>query len=193
MKVGVLALQGAFREHASTLRRLGVEPVEVRRVADLEGIEGLILPGGESTTIGLLLEEYGLMEPLRKGDLPLFGTCAGMILLAKEIRGSDQPRLALMDISVDRNHFGRQRESFETEVSVDGLPDPVRGVFIRAPIVEKVSPGVRVLGRYKGDIVLCEEGRCLASAFHPELTPDGRLHQYFIDSFIKPGRQGASA
>ncbi|MHB1842400.1 MAG: pyridoxal 5'-phosphate synthase glutaminase subunit PdxT [Sulfobacillus sp.] len=185
MRVGVLALQGAFREHIATLARLGVESREVRTVKDLEGVEGLILPGGESTTIGMLMDEYGLIEALRQGEMPLFGTCAGMIVLAKDIQGSTQPRLGLMDMAVDRNHYGRQRESFETEIAVTGLPQGVRGVFIRAPVVTRTGSGVEILARHQGEVVLCAEGRCLAAAFHPELTDDTRLHRMFLDRFVE--------
>lgn len=184
MKVGVLALQGAFREHMQTLARIGVEGREVRTVKDLTGLAGVILPGGESTTIGTLMEEYGLIEALKNSIVPLFGTCAGMILLAQDIVGSAQPRLGLMDMAVDRNHFGRQRESFETEIAVSGLPDGVRGVFIRAPVVTRTGPGVEILARHQGEVVLCAEGRCLASAFHPELTDDTRLHRLFVERYL---------
>ena len=184
MKIGVLALQGAFREHIRTLGLIGVEGVEVRKGTDLEDLRGLIIPGGESTTMGLLLGEYGLMEPLRSGTLPIFGTCAGMIVLAKRIKNSDQPRLGLMDMTVDRNHYGRQVESFETTVHATGIGD-ISGVFIRAPIVLEAGPGVKVLARHQGQIVLCEEGPFLASAFHPELTSDTRLHTYFLEHFVR--------
>lgn len=184
MRIGVLALQGAFREHVRTLGRLGVEGVEVRRGQELAGLDALIIPGGESTTMGLLMGEYDLIDPLVSGDLPVFGTCAGMIMLARDVSGSDQPRLGLMDIEVDRNHFGRQRESFEATIAVDGVGD-VEGVFIRAPVVTRTGPGVKVLARFGGEIVVCEEGRCLAAAFHPELTSDTRLHAYFIDHLVR--------
>ena len=184
MRVGVLALQGAFREHMATLARLGVEGREVRRADDLDGVQGLILPGGESTTIGMLMAEYGLEDALKQGSLPMFGTCAGMIVLAQEIVGSTQPRLGLMDMTVDRNHYGRQRESFETEVAVSGLEHQVRGVFIRAPVVTRTGPGVEILARHDGEIVVCSEGHCLASAFHPELTDDTQLHRLFLDRFV---------
>ena len=156
----------------------------MRTVKDLSGVDGLILPGGESTTIGMLMEEYGLIDAIRESELPLFGTCAGMIVLARDILGSAQPRLGLMDVAVDRNHYGRQRESFETEIEVAGLPDGVRGVFIRAPVVTRTGPGVEILARHQGEVVLCQEGRCLAAAFHPELTSDTRLHRMFLDRFV---------
>ncbi len=184
MRIGVLALQGAFREHIQALARLGVEGREVRTVKDLADVQALILPGGESTTIGMLMEEYGLIDAIRESELPLFGTCAGMIVLARDILGSSQPRLGLMDMAVDRNHYGRQRESFETEIEVTGLPDGVRGVFIRAPVVTRTGPGVEILARHQGEVVLCQEGRCLAAAFHPELTADTRLHRMFLDRFV---------
>lgn len=184
MKVGVLALQGAFREHRLTLERCGAEAVEVRKPEDIADIDGLVIPGGESTTIGKLLVEWGLMEPIKEraaAGMPIYGTCAGMILLAKDIIGSDQPRLALMDISVRRNAFGRQRESFEADLYVSDFgAEPVRAVFIRAPYIERVGPGVRVLAAVGDHIVIARQGQFLATAFHPELTRDDRIHQYFI-------------
>jgi 5'-phosphate synthase pdxT subunit len=183
LKVGVLALQGAVPEHMRVLKRLGVEPVAVKRPEHLADVAGLIIPGGESTTIGLLMQEYGLLEALGDGHLPIFGTCAGAILLAKDIAGSTQPRLGLMDITVVRNAFGRQRESFETDLDVKGL-GPVRAVFIRAPIIERVGPGVEVLATLNGQIVLCRQGPFLASSFHPELTDDTSVHRFFIEEVI---------
>lgn len=181
MRIGVLALQGAVREHLRALEEAGAEAVPVKRPAELRGLEGVVLPGGESTTIGMLLEEYGFSEPLRSG-IPIFGTCAGLILLAKRIRRSDQPRLGLLDVEVERNGFGRQRESFETELSVPVLgAEPLTAVFIRAPYVTQAGPGVEVLARLEERIVLVREGPYLGSAFHPELTTDRRLHRYFLD------------
>lgn len=185
MKVGVLALQGAFIEHEKMLRSLGVEPVQVRLPDDLEGLDGLIIPGGESTTIGKLAVEYGLIEPLRRfaHDKPTWGTCAGMIFLAKDIGIDRQPILGLMDITVNRNAFGRQIDSFETDLPIAGLEgEPFHAVFIRAPVVTGVEPGVEVLSRLPdGRIVAVKQGHLLATAFHPELTNDARLHRLFLD------------
>jgi 5'-phosphate synthase pdxT subunit len=184
MKVGVLALQGAFREHRLMLERCGAEAVEVRKPEDLVDIDGLVIPGGESTTIGKLLVEWGLMEPIKEraaAGMPIYGTCAGMILLATDIVGSDQPRLGLMDISVRRNAFGRQRESFEADLEVSDFgAAPVRAVFIRAPYIERVGPGVRVLAAVGDHVVIARQGQFLVTAFHPELTGDDRIHKYFI-------------
>ncbi len=183
-QVGVLALQGAFAEHLSVLKRLKIDGVEVRRAADLEGLSGLIIPGGESTTIGRLIAEMGLREPLlqRAADgMAVMGTCAGMILLARH--ASDYPfePLGLMDITVKRNAFGRQVDSFETPISVPALGGaPFPAVFIRAPLIEKVGPGVEALGRLDdGRVVAARQGKLLALAFHPELTRDLRCHALF--------------
>ncbi len=185
MKIGVLALQGAVREHCNTLRACGAEAVEVRYPEQFGEIDGLIIPGGESTTVGKLLVRYEMLEPLaelgRKG-FPIFGTCTGLILLAKEILGSDQPRLGLMDITVNRNAFGRQIASFETDLPVAGIgPPDFHAIFIRAPYITSVGPGVEVLAKLDEKILLARQGRLLAGAFHPELTGDLRIHQYFID------------
>jgi 5'-phosphate synthase pdxT subunit len=184
VKIGVLALQGAFREHRWMLERLGAEGVEVRKPEDLDLVEGLVIPGGESTTIGKLLIEWGLMDKIREraaAGLAIYGTCAGMILLAKEIVGSDQPRLGLMDVTVRRNAFGRQRESFEADLNVPEFgADPVRAVFIRAPYIEKAGPDVKVMAAVGDHIVIARQGKFLATAFHPELTNDDRIHKYFI-------------
>jgi pyridoxal 5'-phosphate synthase pdxT subunit len=184
MKVGVLALQGSFAEHINALRRLGVDAVEVRVPEHLEGIQGLVVPGGESTTIGKLLLSSGLLNPLRQAasGLPVYGTCAGMILLAKDIGGLDQPLLGLMDITVRRNAFGRQVESFEEGLHIPALGEETfRGVFIRAPLIEATGDGVVVLARLAdGRVVAAEQGRLLASAFHPELTTDPRMHEHFL-------------
>lgn len=183
-RVGVLALQGAFREHRRILEQLGCDVVEVRKVSDLEGIHGLIIPGGESTTIGKLmgLDEMGeKIKELGAKDLPIFGTCAGMILLSKTIIDSDQYRLSLMDAVVERNAFGRQVASFETDLKVPAMGlEPVRAVFIRAPYLQEVAPNVGILAEYEGKIVFARQGNLLASAFHPELTSDHRVHQYFL-------------
>jgi 5'-phosphate synthase pdxT subunit len=183
--VGVLALQGDFREHKEALRRLGVEAKEVRKPEHLLGLKALIVPGGESTTIGKLAREYGLEEAVRQrveeGSLALFGTCAGAIWMAKEILGyPEQPRLGVLDVAVERNAFGRQVESFQEEVQVKGL-GPFSGVFIRAPVFRRLGEGVEVLAELGGLPVLVRQGRLLASSFHPELTQDPRLHRYFLE------------
>jgi 5'-phosphate synthase pdxT subunit len=182
MKIGVLALQGAFREHLDTLAGIGVEGVRVREPADLEGVSGLILPGGESTTMRQLIDRWGLRGPildLADSGAPIFGTCAGMIVLAREIAGGEEPILPLLDVTVERNAFGRQLESFEAEVPVDVLgATPVHAVFIRAPIVERTGPDVDVLARLEDDrIVAVRQRNLLATAFHPELAGDTRFHR----------------
>jgi len=197
MRIGVLALQGDFYEHIVMLRRLGVEAVEVRLPAELAGLDGLIMPGGESTTIGKMAVAYGLLEPLRAlaaAGRPLWGTCAGLILLAREVVDgvSGQPLLGLLDVAVVRNGFGRQVNSFEADLEVPRLgPPPFRGIFIRAPYVQRWGPGVEVLARLDdGKAVAVQQGRLLGTAFHPELTPaafhpeapaDERFHRYFLD------------
>lgn len=184
-RVGVLALQGAFREHRQVLEQLGCEVVEVRKTSDLDGIQGLIIPGGESTTIGKLLriDEMGeKIKELGTKDMPIFGTCAGMILLSKTIIDSEQYSLNLMDTVVERNAFGRQVASFETDLKVPALGvNPFRAVFIRAPYLREVAPNVGILAEFNGKIVFVRQGNLLASAFHPELTQDNRVHQYFLD------------
>jgi 5'-phosphate synthase pdxT subunit len=189
MKVGVLALQGAFIEHAKMLRGLGAEVVEVRLPEHLEGLDALIIPGGESTTIGKLATQYGLIEPLREfaKAKPTWGTCAGMIFLAKDIGHDRQPILGLMDLKVDRNAFGRQIDSFEADMDIDGVAGgPFHTVFIRAPIATAAGDNVEVLARLDDDrIVAARQGHLLATAFHPELTGDSRLHAYFL-SLAKP-------
>lgn len=188
MKIGVLALQGDFAEHISMLKRIGVEAVEVRLPKHLEGLNGLIIPGGESTTIGKLAVAYNLIEPLREfgKSHAIWGTCAGAIFLAKDI-GRDQPLLGLMDIKVLRNAFGRQVDSFETDLELEelykatGTTHPYHAVFIRAPIIESVSGDARVLSALEdGRIVAAQQGHWLATSFHPELTDDTRFHEYFI-------------
>jgi len=190
MKVGVLALQGDFAEHIAILHQLGVETVEVRLPEQLKDLEGLIIPGGESTTIGKLATTYHLIEPLRRfsQDRPLWGTCAGAIFLSNDAR-RQQSLLNVMDITVERNAFGRQVDSFETELSVPALEDPdrpYRAIFIRAPIIERIGEGVEVIARLpeereSGDrIVAARQGHLLATSFHPELTGDERFHRYFL-------------
>jgi 5'-phosphate synthase pdxT subunit len=188
MTIGVLALQGDFAEHRAMLTRIGVDAREVRKPSDLEGVDALIIPGGESTTIGKLMARYRLDEATRaraQHGMPIYGTCAGLILLAKEIEGSEQPRLGLMDIAVIRNAFGRQIESFEADIPFAPTPNqPIRGVFIRAPIVSRVGAGVQVLSTFEDKIVAVQQGNLLATAFHPELTDDTRVHRYFL-SLVK--------
>ncbi|MCX5779432.1 MAG: pyridoxal 5'-phosphate synthase glutaminase subunit PdxT [Firmicutes bacterium] len=182
-KVGILALQGAFVEHEAALRKCGALPIQVRTIQDIEQVEGIILPGGESTTIGKLMQTYGLDEKIKTRcaqGMPIWGTCAGMILLAQEIAGSKQPGLQLMDMAVRRNGFGRQVDSFETELEVTGVGH-CRGVFIRAPYVEKVWGDARILAYYQERIVMVQEGNRLATAFHPELTEDLSIHRYFLE------------
>lgn len=185
MVIGVLALQGAFREHQKILADCGVKSIEVRKSEQLNDIKGLIIPGGESTTIGKLLWEFKLFEPiltLAKQGMPVYGTCAGMILLAKEIAGSSQPRLDLMDIVIHRNAFGRQVESFEADLQIEALGEkPFRAVFIRAPLILKTGMGVEVLARYEDKVVFARQGIFLVSSFHPELTDDVRIHRYFLE------------
>ena len=186
MKVGVLSLQGDVREHAAALERAGATPVQVRYVDELGDVDALVLPGGESTTIGKLLDRFGLLEPLidrtREG-MPLYGTCAGAILLAAEIAGpQDAPhRIGLMDITVRRNAYGRQVDSFETDLEIRGVDDPFRAVFIRAPSIEKVGADVDVLASHGDAPVLVRQGNLLASTFHPEMTGDNRVHELFLE------------
>ena len=182
MKVGVLALQGNFREHLVMLERLGIEGVEVRLPEQLDGLAGLIVPGGESTAIGRLARLYGLDEAIEQFPAPIFGTCAGLILLARDaVDGTpDQPLLGLLDVTVRRNGYGRQVFSFEADLALDGTERPLRGVFIRAPRVESAGPTVSVLAELDGVPVLVREGRVLAAAFHPELTDDTRVHELFL-------------
>ena len=185
MKIGVLALQGAVTEHIQMLSALGAEAVSVRLPSELNGLEALIIPGGESTTIGKLLCDYGLMEPIRrlsKEGLPIFGTCAGLVLLAKKVPDLQMEPIGTMDIEVKRNAFGRQVDSFEADLKIPALHDGIfHGIFIRAPIIEKVERGVEVLCQLNGKPVAVRQGKLLACAFHPELTDDLRLHKYFLD------------
>jgi pyridoxal 5'-phosphate synthase pdxT subunit len=174
VRIGVLALQGAFREHARSLRRLGAEVVEVRLPEDLDGLEGLVIPGGESTTIMQLARLYGLDEAIRRFRGVVFGTCAGMIVL-------DRDHLGLVEIEVDRNAYGRQVWSFEAEVDLTGDDLPLHGVFIRAPRVRELGPDVEVLGEREGEPVLVRDGRFLLASFHPELTDDLRVHALFLE------------
>lgn len=184
MVVGVLALQGAFIEHQKSLAACGVESIQIRKPEQLAGIQGLIIPGGESTAMGKLMHQFQLFEPileLGRHGVPIFGTCAGMIMLAKEIAGSAQPRLGLMDIEVERNAFGRQAESFETDLLVPDLgEEPLRAVFIRAPYIKSTGNNVQVMAAFDDKIVLARQDHYLVAAFHPELTDDVRLHEYFL-------------
>jgi 5'-phosphate synthase pdxT subunit len=181
-RIGVLALQGAFREHARALRRAGADVVEVRLPEQLDGLDGLVIPGGESTTITKLAALYGLDESIRAFGRPIFGTCAGMILLAREAVDGvpGQPLLGLVDLSVRRNGYGRQVHSFEADLELRGESEPLRGVFIRAPRVEEVGAGVDVLAEHDGHPVLLRQGRILVASFHPELTDDPRVHRRFL-------------
>lgn len=185
MRVGVLALQGDFREHAAAVAALGAEAVLVRTAGDLEGLEALVIPGGESTTMGALAERFGLMGPLREaivGGLPVLGTCAGMILLAAGTTGArPQPQLGVLDVVVERNAFGSQVDSFETDLEVAGLVGPLRAVFIRAPWVRRTGPGVEALAMVDGHPVMVREGKVLGTSFHPELTGDRRVHTLLLD------------
>ncbi len=174
LRIGVLAVQGNFREHAAVLRRLGAEPVEVRLPEELDGLDGLILPGGESTAITRLMRLYGLDEALRGFDAPIFGTCAGMIVL-------DREHLGLADIRAARNAFGRQVHSFEADLDLGHSDEPVRAVFIRAPWIEDAGPDVEILAEVDGHPVLARDGRILVAAFHPELTDDTRIHELFLN------------
>jgi pyridoxal 5'-phosphate synthase pdxT subunit len=174
VKIGILAVQGDFREHAAMLRRLGAEPVEVRKPEQLDELDGLVIPGGESTAIMRLIRIYGLEEGLRRFGRPVFGTCAGMILL-------DREHLGLVDVAVRRNAYGRQVASFEADLALDGDDEPLRGVFIRAPRVSDVGAGVEVLAEHQGEPVLLRDGRFLVASFHPELTDDLRVHERFLE------------
>lgn len=184
LKVGILALQGAVAEHKRSIEQAGATAVLIKRVEQLNECDGLILPGGESTTMGRLMRQYGFIEAIPAfyaAGKAIFGTCAGLILLADEIEGGEAAHLRLMNITVMRNAFGRQRESFETDLAVTGVADDVRAVFIRAPLITKVGEGVEVLATYQDEIVVARQERLLAASFHPELTNDDRLHRYFLD------------
>lgn len=185
-RIGVLALQGAVREHLEAIREIGAEPVTVRSVADLDGLDALILPGGESTTMRKLMDRYGLAEPIARmaaSGRPMLGTCAGMILLANRIDGDEAPVLGLLDVAVLRNAYGRQLASYESDLEMPVLgEEPMHGVFIRAPIVTDLGPGVEVLARdAQGRPIAVRQGKLLATAFHPELTGDRRLHRLLLE------------
>jgi pyridoxal 5'-phosphate synthase pdxT subunit len=184
LKIGVLALQGAVAEHIRMIEKAGAQGVIVKKVEQLNEIDGIIIPGGESTTIGKLMREYGFIDAIRafsEQNKPVFGTCAGLIVVAKEIVGQDTAHLELMNITVARNAFGRQRESFETDLEVKGIEEKVRAVFIRAPLIHEVGPEVEVLATYKDQIVAARQGHLLVTSFHPELTEDYRMHSYFVE------------
>jgi 5'-phosphate synthase pdxT subunit len=191
VRIGVLALQGNFREHLAMLARLGVDGVEVRLPEHLDGLDGLIVPGGESTTIGKLMDLYGLDDAIESFPGPVFGTCAGMIVLAREAVDGlpDQRLLGLLDVTVRRNGYGRQVFSFEADLDVDG--GSLRGVFIRAPRVERLGDGVEILARLDGEPVLVRQGRVLAASFHPELTADTRVHERFLEMVREEANVGA--
>ncbi|MGE6490049.1 pyridoxal 5'-phosphate synthase glutaminase subunit PdxT [Paenisporosarcina sp. NPDC076898] len=183
VKIGVLALQGAVREHIRSIEASGAQAVVVKRVEDLSGIDGLILPGGESTTMRRLIDLYGMMEPLRefaKAGHPMFGTCAGLILLAGSLVGYEQPHLGVMDVTVERNSFGRQVDSFETSVSIKGVAEDFPAVFIRAPHIHEVGTKTEVLCEHNGRIVMAKQEQFLGCSFHPELTDDHRVTAYFV-------------
>ena len=182
MKVGVLALQGDVREHARVLADLGAAPIEVRNPDELGRVEALVIPGGESTTISKLASSAGLVGPIleRASDgMPMLGTCAGMIVMAERVRDGE-PLLELIDITVRRNAYGRQVDSFEADLAVEGVDHPVRAVFIRAPMVEDVGEGVRVLAEHEGHPVVLEQGNLVVASFHPELVGESRLHEYVL-------------
>lgn len=185
MSVGVLALQGDFREHAAALERLGADVRLVRTVDDLAEVDALVIPGGESTAIGQLADWHGLVGPLRdriEAGLPTLGTCAGMIFLAgSTVEDTGQVQLGVLDVVVRRNAFGRQVDSFEADIAVVGLEEPVHGVFIRAPWIEKVGDGIEILAEVDGRPVMVRQGSIIATSFHPELTADGRLHTLLLD------------
>ncbi len=190
MKIGVLALQGDFREHLRVVRSLGVEGIEVRTVEEIDAVDAMIIPGGESTTIGRLANIYGLIEPLRNrilDGMPVLGTCAGMIFLAAATKRYEQPQLGVLDVVVERNAFGRQVDSFEADLAVSGLDEPVRAVFIRAPWIHKVGSEVEVLASVPDPAtaeqhpVFVRQGRILATSFHPELTDDTRIHEMLME------------
>jgi 5'-phosphate synthase pdxT subunit len=195
-RIGVLALQGAFREHIQALQRLGAEAIPLRSPEELEDLDGVVLPGGESTTMDKLLRKFELRRPLQRrlqAGLPALATCAGLILLADEVRDGlpDQESMHLLPVTVRRNAYGRQPESFEADVVLEGLDEPFRGVFIRAPLVEDIRADVEVLGSVGGSPVAIRRGHITALTFHPELTGDDRLHQVFLDDVADAGREGA--
>ncbi len=181
--IGILALQGDVREHESILQALGADTVRIRRAEELEQIDGLVIPGGESTTMGKLATLYGLVDPLRKrieDGLPTFGTCAGLILLAKRVTEGEQPLLGVLDVTVERNAFGTQNESFEADLTLHDDPVPMHAVFIRAPVVAEAGADVQVVAVWNQRPVMVRQGNIIATAFHPELTDDGRIHRQLL-------------
>ncbi|WP_150271326.1 pyridoxal 5'-phosphate synthase glutaminase subunit PdxT [Paenibacillus tepidiphilus] len=188
MNIGVLALQGAVAEHMRSIELAGGTGIAVKKTEQLADIDGLIIPGGESTTIGKLMRKYEFIEAIRhfssKGK-PIYGSCAGLIVLAERISGGEEPHLGLMDITVARNAFGRQRESFETALRLKGLDEEIQAVFIRAPLIEAAGPEVEILASYDGQIVAARQGHLLVSSFHPELTEDISFHRFFLDMVIE--------
>jgi pyridoxal 5'-phosphate synthase pdxT subunit len=183
MKAGVLALQGDFREHEEVLSDLGAAPIEVRTPEDLARVDALVIPGGESTTISKLARSAALVDPIverARGGMPMLGTCAGMIVMAARVEGGE-PLLRLVDIAVRRNAYGRQIDSFEADVDVEGVEQPVRAVFIRAPVVDDVGDGVRVIAEHEGHPVVLEQGNLVVASFHPELVAEAALHRYVLD------------
>jgi 5'-phosphate synthase pdxT subunit len=191
VKIGVLALQGAIREHVKCLEAPNTEVIVVKKVEQLADIDGLVFPGGESTTMRRLIDLYGFFEPLKEfaaSGKPMFGTCAGLILMASSIEGQDTGHLAVMNMKVQRNAFGRQRESFETDLHVTGVGEDIRAVFIRAPLILEVGEDVEILSKYGNEIVAARQGNFLACSFHPELTDDHRFHQFFV-SIVEEAKQ----
>lgn len=183
-KIGVLGLQGAVREHVTSLESAGVEAIVIKKIEQLDEVDGLVLPGGESTTMRRLIDKYGFMEPLKEfaaQGKPMFGTCAGLILLANHIVGYEQPHLGVMDITVERNSFGRQVDSFEAELMIAGVATDFIGVFIRAPHIVEVGENVEVLCKHNGRIVAARQGQFLGCSFHPELTDDNRMAKFFAE------------
>lgn len=191
VKVGVLALQGAVREHLRALEACGVEAVAIKRKEELAEVDGLILPGGESTTMRRLIDKYDFMESLKdfaESGKPMFGTCAGLILLAKQLVGYTEPHIGVMDVTVERNSFGRQVDSFEADLAIHGVADNFPAVFIRAPHIVEAGENVEILSKHNGRIVAAREGQFLGCSFHPELTDDARLTAYFV-GMVKEAKQ----
>ncbi len=196
IKIGILALQGAVREHAVSLKRCGVEAVPVKSAQDLENLDGLILPGGESTTMRRLIDTYGLLKPLKQfamHDKPVFGTCAGLILLARNIAGSSSCHLGILDVTAERNSFGRQVNSFEAPLTIKDIGKGFPGIFIRAPHISEVSEGVDVLCEHEGRIVMVRQNYLLGCSFHPELTSDQRVMSYFVKMVKEAAAAGIAA